>query len=479
MGAWSAEPGSLQQNLVVTLRRLIDEGQLPPLARLPSERTLARSLAVSRATVMAAYDELKAHGYLSSAQGSGTWVEARPRRPAGFRGQQLFPWLHRLHLPHSHAGLGPTDIVDFSAVALPALDLVQEEVTSIRAEEWQALMPVPGYSPLGLPILRAAIAEHLSDRGMDTMPEQIIVTTGAQQAINLVVALWLEPGDTVAIEDPTYPGVLPVVRGQGARILGVEVDKDGLRTEMLEELLARESVDLIFVNPTFHNPTGTVLSVSRRQTLAALVEESRALLVESEVFHDLPLGEAVPPPSVARFAGDASVVTIGSMSGLFWSGLRIGWLRGSEHLIARLGRSKATTDLGTPLIDQLVATRLLAHVDRARTARRQSLGEGLKRVAQLLGTHLPEWSWSQPAGGPSLWLRLHEGDAGEFAQVAARHGVLVLPGPVFSAEERWTDRLRLPFVLPEPALTTGIERLARAWEVYRGRVRHRSTTKKT
>lgn len=163
------------------------------------------------------------------------------------------------------------------------------------------------------------------------------------------------------------------------------------------------------------------------------------------------------------------MVTIGSMSGLFWSGLRIGWLRGPEHLIAHLGRSKATADLGTPFIDQLVAARLLAHIDRAREARRQDLREGLDKVTELLGTHLPEWSWSPPAGGPSLWLRMHEGDANQFAQVAARHGVLILPGPVFSVEERWADRLRLPFVLPEPVLTTGIERLARAWNEYSSR----------
>lgn len=469
MGAWSAESGSLKDNLAETLRRLIDEGQVPPLARLPSERALARALAVSRTTVMGAYDQLKAEGYLSSAQGSGTWVEAgQPRRPAGDGGQQLFPWPHRLDPPRAYPELGSTGMVDLSAIALPALDLVLEEVTSIAAEEWQVLLSAPGYSPLGLPMLRTAIADRLSAQGMDTAPEQIIVTTGAQQAISLVTSLWLEPGDTVAIEDPTYAGALPVVRSTGARVVAVEVDDDGIRTETLQELLARENVDLIYVNPTFHNPTGTVLSLSRRQSLAALVGESRSLLVESEVFRDLSLREAVPPPSVASLIED-SVVTIGSMSGLFWSGLRIGWLRGPEHLIARLGGSKATTDLGTPLIDQLVAARLLPHVDRARADRQQSLREGLKNVAQLMGEHLPEWSWPEPAGGPSLWLRVPAGEAGELAQVAARHGVLVLPGPIFSVEERWGDRLRLPFALPEPILSIGIERLARAWDEYRSR----------
>ena len=471
MGAWSAGPRSLQQKLTLTLRRLIDEGHLPPLARVPSERALARALAVSRTTVMGAYEELKTEGYLSSAQGSGTWVDARQlRHLARDQRQQLFPWPHRLNPPHHpESGTGAMGMVDLSAVALPALDLVREEATSIDAEEWRGLMSAPGYSPLGLPLLRAAIAEHLSDRGLETAPEQIIVTNGAQQAISLVMSFWLEPGDTVAIEDPTYPGALSVLRGCAARIVAVELDQDGFRTEMLEELLTSESVELVFVNPTFHNPTGTVLSASRRRRLAELIEESRTLLVECEVLRDLSLGEVVPPPSLASLIGDGSVVTIGSMSGLFWSGLRIGWLRGPKHLIAHLGRSKATADLGTPFIDQLVATKLLARVDRAREARRQGLREGLDKVTELLGTHLPGWSWSPPAGGPLLWLRMHEGDANQFAQVAARHGVLILPGPVFSVEERWADRLRLPFGLPEPVLTEGIERLTRAWNEYSSR----------
>lgn len=151
-----------------------------------------------------------------------------------------------------------------------------------------------------------------------------------------------------------------------------------------------------------------MFEIGRRHALPAVRNSD-----EGRELRDLSLGEVVPPPSLASLIGDGSVVTIGSMSGLFWSGLRIGWLRGPEHLIAHLGRSKATADLGTPFIDQLVAARLLAHIDRAREARRQGLREGLHKVTELLGTHLPEWSWSPPAGGPSLWLRMHEGDANQ------------------------------------------------------------------
>ncbi len=471
LGNWSSGSGSLKDRLAEVLRRLIDGGQLPPLTRLPSERALARALALSRTTVMSAYDQLKAEGYLASTQGSGTWVDARqPRQPGGDWGQQPFPWLHRLDPGHGWAASGSEGVVDLSAVALPALDMVWEEMTSVATEEWQAMLSVPGYFPLGLPMLRTAIAAHLSDRGMETSPEQIIVTTGAQQAINLVASLWLEPGDTVAIEDPTYAGALPVFRGAGAKIVPVEVDGDGIRTEMLEEVLAHEGVDLIYVNPTFHNPTGTVLSEPRRQMLASLVETSRALLVECEVLHDLSFTEELPPPSIASLNEDASVVTIGSMSGLFWSGLRIGWLRGPAHLVARLGISKAAADLGTSLVDQLIATRLLEHVDRARSARRESLGAGIENIARLLGEHLREWSWTTPAGGPSLWVRLHEGEAAEFAQVSARHGVLILPGPAFSVTDRCKDRLRLPFVMPEASLTMGMERLGSAWDEYRSRI---------
>jgi len=453
--------------LAVALKLLIDEGQLSPLVRLPSERALAIALLVSRTTVMGAYDELKAEGYLVSAQGSGTWVApGRPGRVAQAEGLHLFPWLHRLGPLSGPQGAG---VIDLSAVAVPALDLVHQEVASIPTDEWAALTSSPGYFPLGFPPLRDAIASFLSDQGLKTSAGQVIVTTGAQQALSLVTSLWLEAGDTIVIEDPTYPAALPVLQSGGVRIVAVEMDHDGIRVDMVEEVLARERVDLIYVNPTFQNPTGLVLSRERRQQLGHLVTESDALLVECEVSVDLSFEGDEPPPSITSLVPDAPVVAIGSMSGLFWSGLRIGWLRGPEHLIARLGRSKATADLGTPLIDQLVSMKLLEQVDEARAARRAGLKEGFELVTHLLGDMLPEWSWSPPSGGPSLWVSLDGAGASEFAQVAARNGVLVLPGPICSQEENFADHIRLPFVLEEPLLTAGIERLARAWEEYRGR----------
>ena len=154
------------------------------------------------------------------------------------------------------------------------------------------------------------------------------------------------------------------------------------------------------------------------------------------------------------------------MSTLFWSGLRIGWVRGPEHLISRLGRLKATADLGTSFIDQLVASRLLESVIEVKKFRCSELAVRRNLLAEHLNRLLSDWSWRRAPGGTCLWVKLPRGDTGELSQVALRHGVLILPGTSFSPNGEWQSWLRLPFVLEARRLKIGIERLAKAWDEY-------------
>jgi len=380
----------------------------------------------------------------------------------------LFPWVHRISPDDEVVGL-PSGIIDLSAVALSAAAPVLDGLRSMTDHDWTALTSVQGYFPLGLSLVREAIAQDFEQRGIPTSENQIIVTTGAQQGLDLIASAWLQPGDGVVVEDPTYAGALPVLRKAGVRVLPAPMDEQGVRIDTLEQLVARESVKLIYLNPTFHNPTGTVLSAARRLQITSLAQTKGIVVVESTVQADLSLRGAPPPKYLAATNPHDGVLTIGSMSALFWTGLRVGWVRGPAQSIFQLGQVKGTLDLGTPLVDQLLAARLLPRVDEVAQWRRDQLRERLDLVASLLVELLPEWTWEAPSGGTSLWVRLPNEGASQFAQVALRHGVMILPGSSFSVRDAYDDHLRIPFVIEPQALRMGIERLAAAWTEYSAR----------
>lgn len=474
LGEWARGAGPLHRRLAHRLDELIEFGAIAPARQLPSERSLARTLGVSRATVVHAYDVLRDKGTIESKQGSGTRISLRHQR-SGQLGEKtvLFPWMHRLTAHDAASGSLP-ETIDLSAVAIPALPTLSKTISSLSDGDWRALTSITGYLPLGLDELRDAIVVYFEQRGLATSRDQVLVTTGAQQGLGLISSVLVQTGDVVAVEDPTYAGAIPVLQDAGAKLLPVPMDHQGMQAGVLREAMQRGSVRLIYTNPTFHNPTGAVMSGSRRRELAAAAGETGAIIVEGMALADMDLGLDQPPPPIAALDSGASVLNIGSMSSLFWTGLRIGWVRGPRSLMFRLGRKKATVDLGTSLPDQLVAHHLLQHLDEVRALRREQLLERCDLVTGLLERLLPSWTWTRPAGGPSLWVRLPAGDGREFAQLALRHGVAVLPGPTFSAVEGHADCLRIPFVLEPATLEEGVVRLASAWKGYEEVLRHRA-----
>jgi DNA-binding transcriptional MocR family regulator len=307
---------------------------------------------------------------------------------------------------------------------------------------------------------------------MKTSEEQVLVTHGAQQAIGLAGALFVERGDAVIVENPTYLGSIDIFAGLSARLVSVPVGGDAAWIARLKETVARAAPRLIYLMPTFQNPTGAVLPVAVRRALARLSRELQIPIVEDNTLADLSLS-APPPPPIASFDAEAPILTIGSLSKLFWGGLRIGWIRASEEILARITRLKIMADLGGSLIGQLVAVRLLAEAERVKAIRRREMRERLDRLTKLLSRHLPDWSWHTPAGAPSLWVRLPQGDPNSFAQAALRHGVAVVPGSLASPDGGCTEHLRLRYVLEAEPMREGVERMARAWEAYVGMSRRR------
>jgi len=460
LGAWSDGPGPLHRKLGDAIRRAVEQGLLPAGERLPAERELAKRLAVSRSTVVTALDALRIEGLLESRQGSGTRVRkdaGGERMPAG--GVPLSPVYRSLIESHDN-------VISLACAIFPAHPAVAEALADVVADDGPKLLTQVGYLPAGLPELREAVATRLSCDGTATEPDEVLVTTGAQQAVNLATQLLVRPGDAVVVESPSFAGTLDVFRSRGARLMPVPVDDDGVDVRGVRAAVAAVRPAALYLMATFHNPTGALLAVHRRRELAALSAESGVPIIEDNALENCPLDDD-RPPSIAAYAGpDATVLTAGSLGKAAWGGLRIGWLRGPRPLVARLAEIKAMNDLGSPLFDQAVAARIVPQLDVLRAEHRVMLRRNLELVTRLLEDVLPTWEWRRPKGGPSLWVRLPAGTASAYAQVALRYGVEVIPGEVMSPTGDDQRYLRFPYSAEPPVLEETVRRLAQAWNAY-------------
>jgi DNA-binding transcriptional MocR family regulator len=448
----------LFRQLARAIAGAIERGVFGRGTRLPPERALAAAMVVSRGTAVAAYDVLVADGLVERRQGSGTYVLGAGvlGLPPGREGSAL---VHRL----VELSAGPSTIIDLSisvlhdASAMPAVSLVSSELGAVH--------PDTGYSPWGLTGLRERIATHVTDWGLPSHADEIVITTGAQQAISAAAACWLRPGDTVVVEDPTYPGAVAAFGQAGAQLRGVAVDRAGVQVDELAAALADRPA-LVYLQSTLHSPTGAVLSDTRRRKVAALITDARVPLLEDLALADLAWAPA--PPPIASYCRDASVAVVGSLSKLFWGGLRLGWVRAPAPLAIRFANVKATQDLGSSAVSQVLAERLLRSLDDASGAQyvarlHTQLRSRYETLAAALRMRLPGWTWDPPSGGLSIWVKLPVANAETFAQTALRHGVAVATAAALSPSTLHGNRLRLSFSGPPDELEEGVNRLAAAW----------------
>jgi DNA-binding transcriptional MocR family regulator len=466
LGVWSGGRGSLQRKLAGALMQGVRQGGLAPGVRLPSERALAKALTISRTTVVAAYDALREAGWFDSRHGSGTWVCAGSRAVAMARSAARAASLSASPLLGLLVDRDADGIVDFGLGSPMPLTELDADCFVLPPDEYDALMRERFHYPLGLPVLRQAIAARHSGEGLPTRPDQVLVTNGAQHAISLTAALCLQRGDSALVEDPTYFGAIDAFRTAGARLSTLPVKAGGVSPAILRDRLATTAARLVYLTPTCQNPTGAVMAGAARKEIARIAAETGTPIIDDRTLADLVL-EGSPPPPLAVHAPDAPIVTVGSLCKLIGPSLRIGWVRAPAAFIQRLARLKTAMDLGSPLIAQAVAARLIGVADEARRLRQRQLRPRRDRLAALLRRHLPDWKFSKPAGGLFLWVTLPDGDAREFAQVALRHGVVVIPGPNMSADEQHARYIRITFLSDPETLTAGATRLARAWRDYR------------
>ena len=323
-----------------------------------------------------------------------------------------------------------------------------------------------GLDPAGLPQLRTEVARYLTEhQRLPTDPGQLVITAGAQEALWLLVRTL--PAARVLASCPTYPGLASALAGTRGERTIAPADAAGDAPTGIERA-GRAPDTVAYLMPTGHNPAGTVMPLLRRQALAAIADAGRVTIVEDLSLADLMLGaprQAAPPPLAAL---STRVVAVGSFSKVLWGGLRVGWIRAAEPLRSALIARKAALNLGTAVIGQALAARLLAAIDADwLAAHRAALTQRRDLLLALVARHLPAWRAQRPEAGLSLWAQLPLDNADAFAHAAAaRHGVTIMAGGAACADGRHRHFARLSFAEQPGTLELAAERLAVAWELH-------------
>jgi DNA-binding transcriptional MocR family regulator len=451
LGHWHALAGGRRRPeyaaLAGAVRALLADGRLALGVRLPAERELAEALGISRTTVSAAYRELRQSGHLSSRRGAGSWTTL----PRGHRVASSGVWA-----PAEESGT-----LDLSLASLTAPPQLADAARA-AVEELPHHLGDAGYHPAGLPELRDAVAAGFAARGLPTRAEQIMITSGVQHALDLVTRLLVAPGQPVLAESPTYPNALAGFAGRRARIATYGLPEAGWDGELLLATLRQTRPRLAYVIPEFQNPTGHLMPSPLRAALASAVHATGSDLVVDESFVDLPLAGQQMPEPVAAHDRHARVLTIGGMSKPYWGGLRIGWIRAASPVVQRLAAIRVGVDMASPVLEQLVAVQVLARRSEIVTARRHELADRRDALAAALRVELPEWRFTLPAGGVTMWVELDAPVSSALARAVEELGVRLAPGPRFGLDGTLERFLRLPFTLPAADLVEAVHRITLA-----------------
>jgi len=473
----NADRGSITRTLVAHVIAEVDSGRLTAGDRLPPTRALAEAAGVNHLTAARVYRRLAELGYVTASVGRGTFVSARaaatPEDADSADWQSFVLPEHRLSYAaeilrdtlHTPARTGVISLaVGWPA---PALHPVKELREISAAVFDQVGVEAVSYlsSSEGLPELREQIAARGRRSGFASSPEEIIVTSGARQGLDLVARALLRPGDVVAVETPTFAGLLASLQDSGARVIGIPVDEEGLDVDALEDVLARHEIKLCALQPDCQNPTGQTMSAERRARLLELARERSFFVLEDGVYATLRF-EGPDLPRL-RSGAPSHVIYVDSLSKSVGGGLRIGWIAAQGPVLNRLAGLKMATDVHTSALDQQIAARYLEPGIHERLLE-QSLPYYVERRDALMAAlerHLPgEYRARLPLGGHHVWVELTKPVSERtLYSEAIHHGVAFTPGAATMPEPAARAHLRLSFGLLEPEeLDEGVRRLARA-----------------
>jgi len=466
------------------LRALVDSGDLRTGDRIPASRELASQLGVHRTTVANAYAELEAEGLIQGHVGRGTFICRGPAKqftppPRSNDNGGSMRWEALFAEERGEEGLSrlmptvPPGAIAFTSARPPEDFFPVEDFrrccnTVIRNEGRRVLQlgSTDGYEPL-----KEVLISMFRGEGLNVASEQLLITDGCQQSIDLLCKAFLRPGDSIALENPAYPGAIAIFAGAHIRTLAVGVEADsvrighpGLDIDALETVLMQNRVKLVFVTPDFHNPTGTTLPVAERRRMLEIAARFQVPVIEDTINARLRVrGSHVPTLKALDRSGN--VIQIDSFSKIAFPGLRVGWCIGAESAIERLRLVKQSTDLHT---DQLAQATLAEFVRRGYLARHLSkmkkvYRSRLEAIEEALEKYMPEEArWTRPEGGMSIWVTLPAGyDAAELFIHLRERGVLFVPGRHFYLQHPQPNTLRLSFSeIDEKRIDRGVRTLA-------------------
>lgn len=470
------DAGPIYQQLFDQIAERVRSGAWPAGYRLPASRALARELRTHRNTIVRVFEELTAAGYLTSVVGRGTFVAERPTvQPAEAPSTGVLPWASLLSNVTDAEPLVRIERYRRSSLPSGAVNLTRMQPSPellphgnlrrcldhvLRTLGPRAL----GYAPReGVPALREQLARELAERGVPARPDDTMVTTGSQQAIDVIARALVDPGDRFLVDGTTYTGALHLLVLAGAQVLGVPSDEEGPDLDWLRRL-SRGEVKGLYVMPNCHNPTGLSISAERRRALVAWSHEAGVPIIEDDYGADLDLDGAPPPPYLRAL--DSEVIYVSTFSKKLIPALRVGFVVSPPALRERLVSLKHAMDLGTSALLQYALAEFL---ERGYLKRHYAdvLPEYRRRrdvLVEALEAHLPpEVTFSVPPRGVVLWLKLPPDlDPEDVHDAARREGVVISPSTLH-AVARDHGGVRLTFCAEPPErLVEGARRLGRA-----------------
>lgn len=474
----------LTQQLVERFSGAIESGRLAPGEKLPPTRRLAEEAGINHLTAARVYRRLAEEGYVTATVGRGTFVRqlapaassgggddwqayVLPDRPVTYQ-EEILSDAFRLGRQEGMISLAS----GFPSPRFHPFEALRDIAAQVFDEEGPDALSYT--NPEGLPALRSEIAAGGDAYGLAAAAEDIVVTSGGQQAIDLVARTVLAAGEVAVTESPTFTGTIQALRSTGARVIGVPVDGDGLDVDALEQVLKRHEVKLVAVQPACQNPLGVDLAAERRARLVELARERNFFILEDGVYAALRYEGA--HTDALRGKAPGHVLHVNSLSKVVGGGLRLGWVAARGPVLERLTMLKQGSDFHTSTLVQHLAARFLATDHYARTLE-ESLPYYRERrdvLVDAVRRHLDgEARVERPRGGHHVWVTLERPveERSLYAE-AVRHGVSFTPGGAVTVERRGATSLRLSFSLLEPEqLDEGVRRLARALREVRRRVR--------
>lgn len=459
----------LYRQIYCLIKDKIQTGEWPVGSLLPAQRKLAEAWGIHRSTLVTALEELIAEGFLTTKMGSGTRVAnatwslyANPQinwnsYVASGIALQNQPIIQEINHLEFHSNLIRLGTGELHPSLLPTNDL--KEIMKESAKKIDAF----GYGePKGLYCLREQISRHLKKSGITASPNSILVVSGALQAIHLVCFGLLTPSARLLLEQPSYLYSLRLFQSLHMRAFGIALDPEGIDTALLRILLQKHAYSLLYTIPTFHNPTGTLMSTKRRLELLELCAQYRLPILEDDSYSSLWLEEP-PPVSLKSMDMHGSVLHIGSLSKSIGPGLRIGWITGPEPIIDKLADLKMQNDYGSSRLSEFVAAEWFAAnlQDRHLQTLRHQLLERRQAMLTSLNMHFSGIaSWKVPKGGFYIWLNLQRSmTPAKLFKRALKAGILLNPGNLYDTLDQ--NHLRLSYAYASPKeLADGLLKLA-------------------